>query len=241
MVAVFGTFAWLGGNAATAATTAHVPWAPFQPVDAALHPDRAFPHLSPSLLLISTRLAPALLSIALGAAGLLLWSKHRRKPTGLAGRSELAPLLPAEITAKARDLRPSLSKAKPREINPDDTGILLGDLAPSGPEIRSNWEDVAVAIMAPRSGKTTSIAVPAILRAPGPVLLTSNKAARDAYTACLRGPGRGRAGVDDGSAADRPHPTGHVVGHPRRRQGPPGCSPVGRPLRRRGRRRVLAG
>ncbi|MCG6497082.1 type IV secretory system conjugative DNA transfer family protein [Kitasatospora sp. A2-31] len=184
-VAVFGTFAWIGGNAATAATTDHVPWAPFQPVDAALHPDVAFPHLSPLLLLISTRVTPALLSIALTAAGLLLWSKHRRKPTGLAGRADLTPLLPAEITAKARDLRPSLSKAKPREISPDDTGILLGDLAPSGPEVRSNWEDVAVAIMAPRSGKTTSIAVPAILRAPGPVLLTSNKAARDAYTACL--------------------------------------------------------
>ncbi len=63
--------------------------------------------------------------------------------------------------------------------------MLLGNLAPSGPEVRASWEDVCVAIMAPRSGKTTSLAVPAILRAPGPVLLTSNKAARDAYTATL--------------------------------------------------------
>jgi type IV secretory pathway TraG/TraD family ATPase VirD4 len=42
---------------------------------------------------------------------------------------------------------------------------------------------VLLAIMAPRSGKTSGLAVPALLRAPGPVLLTSNKAARDAYTA----------------------------------------------------------
>ncbi|PWS44380.1 hypothetical protein DLE01_42675 [Streptomyces sp. FT05W] len=39
-----------------------------------------------------------------------------------------------------------------------------------------------VAIMAPRSGKTSGLAIPAILSAPGPVLLTSNKAANDAFT-----------------------------------------------------------
>ncbi|QHC26765.1 TraM recognition domain-containing protein [Streptomyces sp. GS7] len=42
-----------------------------------------------------------------------------------------------------------------------------------------------VAIMAPRSGKTSALAIPAILAAPGPVLLTSNKAANDAYTATV--------------------------------------------------------
>ncbi|MBT2506966.1 TraM recognition domain-containing protein [Streptomyces sp. ISL-98] len=42
-----------------------------------------------------------------------------------------------------------------------------------------------VAIMAPRSGKTSGLAIPAILAAPGPVLLTSNKAANDAFTATV--------------------------------------------------------
>jgi hypothetical protein len=42
---------------------------------------------------------------------------------------------------------------------------------------------VLVAIMAPRSGKTSGLAIPAILAAPGPVVLTSNKAANDAFTA----------------------------------------------------------
>ncbi len=41
--------------------------------------------------------------------------------------------------------------------------------------------------MAPRSGKTTSLAVPATLAAPGPVVLTSNKADAWAATAQLRG------------------------------------------------------
>lgn len=42
-----------------------------------------------------------------------------------------------------------------------------------------------MAIMAPRSGKTSGLAIPAILAAPGPVLLTSNKAANDAFTATV--------------------------------------------------------
>ncbi|MER8037103.1 type IV secretory system conjugative DNA transfer family protein, partial [Streptomyces hydrogenans] len=87
------------------------------------------------------------------------------------------------VEAKARSLRPSLKHAK--HIEPRDAGILVGNLAGTRHEVRMGFEDVAVAIMAPRSGKTTSLAIPSILAAPGPVLLTSNKAAGDAYTACF--------------------------------------------------------
>ncbi|MGW1811852.1 type IV secretory system conjugative DNA transfer family protein, partial [Streptomyces sp. NPDC002078] len=74
----------------------------------------------------------------------------------------------------ARQLRPSLKGTE--KLEPDETGILLGNLdAARGPELRASWEDVMLAIMAPRSGKSTSVAVPAVLRAPGAVLLTSNK------------------------------------------------------------------
>src|SRR5690606_14726100 len=85
------------------------------------------------------------------------------------------------ITDKARSLRPSLKDAK--RIEARDTGILLGNLQNTRHEVRMGYEDVAVAIMAPRSGKTTSLAIPSMLAAPGPVLLTSNKAAGDAFTA----------------------------------------------------------
>ncbi|GJF32642.1 hypothetical protein KNE206_53420 [Kitasatospora sp. NE20-6] len=162
------------------------PWAPYQPVAAALHPDRLWPALGPASLLASARIAPALLALTAAALGLRLWLTHRRNRTaGLATSRDLAVLLPKGITTKARSLRPSLADAKPGSIRPDDTGILLGTLGEKGPEVRTSWEDVAVAIMAPRSGKTTSLAVPSILRAPGPVLLTSNKAAGDAYTVTL--------------------------------------------------------
>ncbi|MGW8693093.1 hypothetical protein ACWGNQ_22475, partial [[Kitasatospora] papulosa] len=69
-----------------------------------------------------------------------------------------------------------------KEVLPADRGILLGTLDPGRAEVRASWEDVIVAIMAPRSGKTSGLAIPAILSAPGPVLLTSNKAANDAFT-----------------------------------------------------------
>jgi type IV secretory pathway TraG/TraD family ATPase VirD4 len=42
--------------------------------------------------------------------------------------------------------------------------------------VRATWEDVVLAVCAPRTGKTTCLAVPAVLDAPGPVLATSNKA-----------------------------------------------------------------
>jgi type IV secretory pathway TraG/TraD family ATPase VirD4 len=101
----------------------------------------------------------------------------------MAKRRDIQPLLAAATTAKARSLRPSLKDT--RKPAPHQTGILLGDLAGTRHEVRMGYEDVAVAIMAPRSGKTTCLAIPAILNAPGPVLLTSNKAAGDAYTATL--------------------------------------------------------
>ncbi|MEU5629686.1 type IV secretory system conjugative DNA transfer family protein [Streptomyces tendae] len=92
---------------------------------------------------------------------------------GLAGRHDLAAMCPKGIEARARELRPSL---KGREnLHPDETGNLLGDLDPDGPELRSSYEDVELDLMAPRAGKSTGIAVPRVLRAQGAVLLTSNK------------------------------------------------------------------
>ena len=52
--------------------------------------------------------------------------------------------------------------------------------------LRATWEDVVLAICAPRSGKTTCLAVPAVLDAPGPVIATSNKADLWQHTAAVR-------------------------------------------------------
>jgi type IV secretory pathway TraG/TraD family ATPase VirD4 len=50
--------------------------------------------------------------------------------------------------------------------------------------LRSSWEDVLLAVMAPRAGKTTALAVPPILEAPGAVLATSNRS--DVWAASSR-------------------------------------------------------
>ncbi|GHH88293.1 type IV secretory system conjugative DNA transfer family protein [Streptomyces capitiformicae] len=101
-----------------------------------------------------------------------------KRPDGLAGRKELAGMLPKGAAERARALRPSL--AGTTKLDPDQTGNLLGNLEPNGPELRSSYEDVELDLMAPRAGKSTGIAVPRVLRAQGSVLLTSNKA--DVYS-----------------------------------------------------------
>ncbi|MEU6478963.1 TraM recognition domain-containing protein [Streptomyces sp. NPDC047017] len=111
--------------------------------------------------------------------GLIVLVRGRTaRPAGLAGRKELAGLLPKGAAARARELRPSLSEAA--RLHADETGNLLGNLEPGGPELRSSYEDVELDLMAPRAGKSTGIAVPRVLRAQGSVLLTSNKA--DVYS-----------------------------------------------------------
>lgn len=179
-----GSLAWLFGNLANIVVGSD-PWAAFQPTNTLLHPRLVWPHLTQPAVLTGCYLLPAAMLTAAAVLGARLWLRLRRNPSGLADRRDLADLLPKKIATKAIDLRPSLKGAKPKDVEPDDRGVLLGTLKPGATEVRSSWEDVLLAIMAPRSGKTSGLAIPAILRAPGPVLLTSNKAARDAFTATL--------------------------------------------------------
>ncbi|OKI09428.1 hypothetical protein A6A06_01605 [Streptomyces sp. CB02923] len=188
VVVPLSNLAWLSGN-----ITAHLtglPWAPYQPTAALLHPDQLWPHATETSLLVGARVIPVAVLLALGAAAGVLWSRHKnrgssrkKKITGMAKARDIEPLMAKAIESKARSLRPSLKDTK--HIAARDTGILLGNLQGTPHEVRMGYEDVAVAIMAPRSGKTTSLAIPSILSAPGPVLLTSNKAAGDAYTTTL--------------------------------------------------------
>ncbi|MFF9063678.1 type IV secretory system conjugative DNA transfer family protein [Streptomyces sp. NPDC014882] len=177
--------AWLCGN--LTATLTGAAWAPYQPTAALLHPEQVWPTAGETSLLVGARIVPVVLFLALAAVVGLLWARHRssgggrkKKITDMAKARDIEPLMSRAITDKARSLRPSLKNAK--HIDAKDTGILLGNLQGTRHEVRMGFEDVAVAIMAPRSGKTTSLAIPSMLNAPGPVLLTSNKAAGDAFT-----------------------------------------------------------
>jgi type IV secretory pathway TraG/TraD family ATPase VirD4 len=54
-------------------------------------------------------------------------------------------------------------------------GVFIGRTVRDDEEVYGSWEDMHVDIWGPRTGKTTSRAVPAIVAAPGPAVATSNK------------------------------------------------------------------
>ncbi len=121
------------------------------------------------------------LVVAPVAIAIVRWRSRRPAPgdalASLARPVDVGPLVPAGVAAKARQLRPSLaSVSKARPLATAAAGLPLGRLRPGGPELRASWEDVLVVFMAPRSGKTSEVAVPQVLDAPGAVVATSNKA-----------------------------------------------------------------
>ncbi|MFE2492053.1 type IV secretory system conjugative DNA transfer family protein [Streptomyces mirabilis] len=104
-----------------------------------------------------------------------------RNPSSLATLHQVRELTPKHAARTAIRLRASLKGAKPSKLPARDRGVLLGDHMPSGVELRGSDEDTYVAIMAPRAGKSTSLAIPVAEEAPGALLMTSNKA--DVYAA----------------------------------------------------------
>lgn len=132
------------------------------------------------------QVAPIVLGLLVLLPALLL---SRRKPDparqalrSLATPRDVAPLTPRGVEAAARRLRKDL----PERPLQHDIGVVLGRLEPRGPILRASWEDSLLAIMAPRSGKTTALAIPTVLAAPGACLATSNKPDLLAATAELR-------------------------------------------------------
>ncbi|MGW3360572.1 type IV secretory system conjugative DNA transfer family protein [Streptomyces bungoensis] len=115
--------------------------------------------------------------------GLRILMRWFRNPRDLATLYQLRELTPRQAARTATRLRASLKGAKPKKVEPADRGILLGDHLPSGVELRGSDEDTYLAIMAPRAGKSTSLAIPIADEAPGALLMTSNKA--DVYAATM--------------------------------------------------------
>ncbi|GHD79495.1 hypothetical protein GCM10010336_61640 [Streptomyces goshikiensis] len=109
--------AWLGGNATAWATGAD-PWAPYQPAEALLHPERLWPAAGETSLLFGARIVPAALLLILTLCGYLWWSRRqgaggKKKPiAGMAKQKDIEPLLAKAVTVKARSLRPSLRGSK---------------------------------------------------------------------------------------------------------------------------------
>jgi len=113
---------------------------------------------------------------AIAAVGWRRWRRGRTRVDGaarkMASRRDLKHLGPDGVAESARRLRPSLGNGR---IDADDTGVLIGHTVAGGMPLRQSWEDVAIDIWGPRTGKTTARAIPAVVAAPGPTLVTSTK------------------------------------------------------------------
>lgn len=124
---------------------------------------------------------------ALAAGVLITLAVTRRAGIGdprraLLRRRDLGDLTGTPALAKARHLRPSLRERG--EVAPRERGVRVLRIA--GRDVWMSWEDVALVIMGPRANKTSALAVPSVLSAPGLVIATSNKADLWALTAGLR-------------------------------------------------------
>ena len=124
-----------------------------------------------------------LVVIAFVVWGLRVTFRWFRNSSSLATLHRVRELTPKHAARTATRLRASLKDTESSKLPPRDRGVLLGDHMPSGVELRGSDEDTYVAIMAPRAGKSTSLAIPVAEEAPGALLMTSNKA--DVYAATL--------------------------------------------------------
>ncbi len=192
---VLGAALWVGGGLACVLSGAGWQSAPFGLgllIGLATNGTGAYwPAADPRLVACLTL---ALSAVVLLPLAVLVLRRYLNAPAvddpnrSLARGVHLQPMLRRQAATRALRLRPSLAGIRPKDLPAGDVGLLLGRLGakPSSPELFCSWEDVAVAIMAPRSGKTTTLAVPVTLAAPGAVVLTSNKTEGWKETAALR-------------------------------------------------------
>ncbi|MFG1892102.1 type IV secretory system conjugative DNA transfer family protein [Micromonospora sp. NPDC049051] len=119
-----------------------------------------------------------LILLVLGGIAAWRWVGRRRTRVDsaarrMASRADLAHLGPRGVAGSGRRLRPSLADVD--RPDPDQLGVLIAHTVAGGMPLRQSWEDMAVDIWGPRTGKTTCRAIPAIVAAPGPTLVTSVK------------------------------------------------------------------
>lgn len=114
----------------------------------------------------------AVIVLGLAMLTLIVWTKGR----GRSSRVDRA----ASVMGSGRDIEPltrrnAAAAAARWHLSTDAVGVPIGCTVRGGQRLYGAYEDMHLDIWGPRTGKTTSRAVPAILEAPGAVLVTSNK------------------------------------------------------------------
>jgi hypothetical protein len=125
-------------------------------------PAAAWPGTPPEL--IWALVGVLLLAVAAPVAMIVVRVASSRPAPGdphssLATVNDLEALAPAGAAVRALRLRPNLVPSDRRRLDPRDTGVELGQLRTGrrrSTSVRASWEDVVLAVMAPRAGKTTA-------------------------------------------------------------------------------------
>lgn len=122
----------------------------------------------------ATVVAAALSVLIIVATTTLMWwwVGRRRSHSRI---DEVAPHLGAGRDIDSLTEAAARSKGARLGVHTDAPGLLIGHHVPSGKPLYGSWEDLHIDIWGPRTGKTTSRVIPAVLDAPGAVLTTSNK------------------------------------------------------------------
>lgn len=121
----------------------------------------------------STVIAVLVVCVLLVVTGLVWWRVARRRRR--TSRVDHA----ARYMGRGRDIETLTRKAATATAERlgvhDSAGVPIGRTVAASVALFGSWEDMHIDVWGPRTGKTTSRAVPAILAAPGAVLVTSNK------------------------------------------------------------------
>lgn len=133
-------------------------------------------------------LAAEILAVALAALAVFL--VYRRATAHSSRVDHAAPYLGRGRDVDTMTVEHAEASAQRLHVDSPLPGIKVGAFLHGKGHYYMTYEDMMLVLAGPRTGKTTSLAIPAIMDAPGPVLTTSNK--RDIVDA-VRGP-RSRKG-----------------------------------------------
>ncbi len=192
LVALFGVALVLRGAGSVAACitgTSQPNGGPASGVGVLFHPDDPASALdAPGLNLVAYWIVTGLLLAVLVVAVALVWvwvlrhahqvESDPRRMAGVATRHEVVSAASSRaLLRRAGNLRPGLTDPRPQDV-----GYQLG--TSKGTDVWASVEDSIMLIGPPRSGKGLHLVIPAILDAPGAVVVTSTRP--DNLTATLR-------------------------------------------------------
>ena len=167
VIVVGSVYAALHVGHRLAGTGAEVPAGPFEALFGLLSGDVAWPGAAGWWVIAGVGAMLVLLAVLIG-----LLRRHLRRNRSRVDRA-------ASYMGRGRDVEALTRKnaqATAKRLGVDSTpGVPIGRTVGGGHALFGSWEDMHIDVWGPRTGKTTSRAVPAILDAPGGVLVTSNK------------------------------------------------------------------